>query len=123
MFDECGATGQQRTSAVLFSRAFRPGLAACGWASDAYVPLAASSLQTGKARTAGLNSMLTPPLYGASLLLQALCAGVCFPTFQAHLSITGRLFSGNTAVPAQLGLSNICLCEALGCFRIIKSCF
>lgn len=73
VFDECDATGQQRTSAVLFSRAFRPGSAACGGASDAYMPLAASSLQTGKARTAGLNSLLTPPLYGASLVEPALC--------------------------------------------------
>ncbi len=74
MFDECDATGQQRTSAVLFSRAFRPGSAARGGASDAYVLLAASSLQTGKAQTAGLNSLLTPPLYGASLARQALCS-------------------------------------------------
>ncbi len=82
MFDECDATGQQRTSAVLFSRAFRPGSAACGGASDAYVPLAASSLQTGKARTAGLNSLLTPPLYEASLSGQALCAA--FWDLQPH---------------------------------------
>lgn len=60
--DECDATHQQRTSAVLFIEAFRAGLAACGWASDAYVPLAASRLQTGKAGAAGLHSLLTPPL-------------------------------------------------------------
>lgn len=77
MSDECDATGQQRISAVLFRRAFRPGLAPCGWASDAYVPLATSGLQTGKA---GLNSLLTPSLYGASLSGQALCARVCLPS-------------------------------------------
>ena len=91
MFDECDATGQQRTSAVLFSGAFRPGSVACGGASDAYVPLAASSLQTGKARAAGLNSLLTPPLYGARLAGQALCGkfwDVSPP--QARLSMTGR---------------------------------
>lgn len=38
---------------------------------------------------------------------------------QAHLSITDRLIWGNTAVPPQLGLINICLLEALSCFRII----
>lgn len=61
-FDECDATHQQRTSAVLFMEAFRAGLAACGWASDAYMPLAAAGLQTGKAGAAGLRSLLTPPL-------------------------------------------------------------
>lgn len=67
-FDECDATGQQRISAALFSWAFRPGLAASGWASDAYVPLAASSLLTGKAEAAGLNSLLTPSLYGGQFV-------------------------------------------------------
>lgn len=53
-FDECDAAHQQRTSAVLFMEAFRAGLAACGRASDACMPLAASRLQTGKAGAAGL---------------------------------------------------------------------
>lgn len=61
-FDECDATHQQRASTVLFIEAFRAGLAACGWASDASMPLAASRLQTGKAGAAGLRSLLTPPL-------------------------------------------------------------
>lgn len=99
MFDECDATGQQRISAVLFRRAFRPGLAPCGWASDAYVLLATSCRQTGKA---GLNSLLTPSLYGPVLLGQALCAKVCLPALQAHLSITHGLIWGNTAGPPQL---------------------
>lgn len=63
-FDECDATHQQRTSTVLFIEAFRAGLAACGWASDAFMPLAALRLQTGKAGAAGLRSLLTPPLWG-----------------------------------------------------------
>lgn len=93
MIDEYDATGQQRNCAVLFSRAFTPGLAGSRWASDAYVPLAASCVQTGKTRAAGLNSLLTPLLFGAGLWEQAFnfSAGVHFPTLQAHLSITGRL--------------------------------
>lgn len=63
-FDECDATRQQRTSTVLFIEAFRAGLAACGWASDASMPPAASRLQTGKAGATGLRSLLTPPLWG-----------------------------------------------------------
>lgn len=96
MIDEYDATGQQRNCAVLFSRAFMPGLASCGWASDAYVPLAASCVQTGKTRVAGLNSLLTPLLFGAGLWEQAFNfnAGVHFPTLQANLSITGRLTLG-----------------------------
>lgn len=55
-FDECDATRQQRTFAVPFMEAFRAGLAAIGWASDAYMPLAAWCLQTGKSGAAGLPS-------------------------------------------------------------------
>lgn len=66
MLDKCDATGQQRASAVLFSRTLRLGSTARGGASDAYVPLAASSQQIGKAWTAGLSSVLTPSLCGAS---------------------------------------------------------
>lgn len=61
-FDECDATRQQRTCAILFMELFRAGLVARGWASDAYMPLAASCLQTGKSGAAGLCSLLTPPL-------------------------------------------------------------
>lgn len=101
VFDECDATGQQRTFAVLFSRAFRPGSAACGGASDAYVPLAASSLQTGKAWTAGLNSLLTPLLYGASLLGQALCVAFWYlpPHPPGSSEYHGQAHLGNTVVP------------------------
>lgn len=61
-FDECDATCQQRTCALLFIGLFRAGLVARGWASDAYMPLAALCLQTGKSGAAGLRSLLTPPL-------------------------------------------------------------
>lgn len=78
-FDECDATRQQRPSTVLFTEAFRAGLAACGWASDASMPPAASRLQTGKAGAAGLRSLLTPPLWGASSSEPALSAEASFP--------------------------------------------
>lgn len=99
VFDECDATGQQRPSAVLFSRALKPGSAACGGASDTYVPLAASSLQTGKAWTAGLNSLLTPLLYGASLVGQALWAAFWdLPPHPSGSFKYHRLIWGNTVV-------------------------
>lgn len=77
-FDECDATRQQRACALLFIELFRGGLAARGWASDAYMPLAALCLQTGKSGAAGLRSA-DSSIVGARWSEPAWRAGGCPP--------------------------------------------
>lgn len=121
VFDECDATGQQKTSAALFSGAFRPGSAACGGASNVCVSLAVSSLQTGKAWTAGLNSLLTPPLYGARAAGPALCAAFWdLPPYPPDSSECHRQADwGQHRASPQLYLIKISVCEVLDCIALV----
>lgn len=104
--DECDATGQQRTSAVLFSRAFRSGSAACGGASDTCVcPWLLHFCK--QERLERLASALCWLLH----CMGPVCSGrLCAPS-RPGSSGYRRLIWGNTAVPPQLELIKCCLCK------------
>lgn len=103
VFDECDATGQQRISAVLFSRAFSPGLAASAWASDC---ICASGCLISANRK-GANGW--PQLSADSSIVWGQLVGAAFvclglpPHPPGSSEYYRRLLLGNTAVPPQLG--------------------
>lgn len=121
MFDECDATGQQRLSAVLFSGAFRPGLAASAWASDAYVPLAASSLRNRK----GANGW--PQLSADSSIVWGQLVGAGFvergspsPPSRVIWVLQAAAFGQRSSATSAGTHINISSFEALGCLSFLK---
>lgn len=122
VFDECDATGQQRTSAVY----------SAGHSGQDQQPVEGPLMHMclwlphlcKQERLERLASALCWLLYCMRPVCQGrLCVlhfGICRPTLHTHLNITGKLMRGNTPVPPQLEHIKICLFEGFGCFTVLK---